>query len=374
MNMSAEYRLPKYIYDKYIRMIITDGSLEWRYDKYVFRCPICHDSKKNRSKKRGALIVYDDGAIMTCKNCGYSHPLWKVLKENYSSIYSEYSAEVVKIAAGKDSLDEAIKHAKEASGPQAPARPPSVILTAKKVQREPDVKVLQTMNEGRFESVDGCTNAGMKALCISYISKRKIPADIASTFMCCTTGKYDNRLIIPYINQSKYTYFVARDMTGMSPAKYMGLQGVKRPMYMPRLIDWTKTIYILEGEIDSMFIQNSISVGSVHNCSIVIRALEGYGIKDFVFIMDNDKSGYAKASQLSKSGYKTFNWCGFKGKDINECVMNGELPTQSNGTVMPDALRFRTIGNTMGDILRQSLMMQISSREQNLDGYKKAVL
>ena len=372
--MSAEYRLPKYIYDKYIRMIITDGSLEWRYDKYIFRCPICHDSKKNRSKKRGALIIYDDGAIMTCKNCGYSHPLWKVLKENYSSVYSEYSSEVVKLAAGKDSLDEAIKHAKEASPAPAPTTRLIPSLPPRPIQREPDTRVAAAMTEGKFEPITECRDDAMKKLCADYVDKRRIPSDVASTFMCCTNGKYNNRLIIPYINQGRYTYFVARDMKGVSPAKYMGLQGVKRPMYIPRPIDWTKTIYILEGEIDSMFIQNSISVGSVHNCSVVIRALEKYGIKDFIFVMDNDKSGYAKASQLSQSGYKTFNWCGFKGKDINECVMNGELPVQPTGVVVVNSLKLRTLGNTMGDILRQSLMMKISSREQDLDGYKKVVL
>ena len=49
-------------------------------DLYNFRCPICGDSKKNKSKTRGYLYAIKANVNFKCHNCGASMSLNNFLK------------------------------------------------------------------------------------------------------------------------------------------------------------------------------------------------------------------------------------------------------------------------------------------------------
>ena len=58
-----------------------------------FSCPICGDSKKDKSKARGYIYRKDTSLFYKCHNCGYGSSLGNLIKEVDSRMYSEYSIE-----------------------------------------------------------------------------------------------------------------------------------------------------------------------------------------------------------------------------------------------------------------------------------------
>ncbi len=61
--------------------------------KINFRCPICGDSKKSRSKARGWLLEKDNSLFYYCHNCGASHSFSNFLKVVDPLSYNDYIAE-----------------------------------------------------------------------------------------------------------------------------------------------------------------------------------------------------------------------------------------------------------------------------------------
>ena len=65
-------------------------------DLYNFRCPICGDSKKNRSKTRGYLYAIKANVNFKCHNCGASMSLSNFLKTLDPVIHKQYAFEKFK--------------------------------------------------------------------------------------------------------------------------------------------------------------------------------------------------------------------------------------------------------------------------------------
>jgi hypothetical protein len=70
-------------------------------------------------------------------------------------------------------------------------------------------------------------------------------------------------------------------------------------------IDFTSTINMFEGYVDSLFMPNSI--GQIGINTDVSFLLNEEGI-DLRFVYDNDKSGFRKAEEMLKNGHKVFLW------------------------------------------------------------------
>ena len=89
------------------------------------------------------------------------------------------------------------------------------------------------------------------------------------------------------------------------------------------LIDFTKPINVVEGPIDSMFLQNSLATMD----SALYRVIETVGEHDYVFIFDNEP----RNKDVLKTMRKTINMgrkvvifpSSIKEKDINDMVLAG---------------------------------------------------
>jgi hypothetical protein len=82
-----------------------------------------------------------------------------------------------------------------------------------------------------------------------------------------------------------------------------------------------KTVYVLEGPLDSLFIDNAIAVGSA---ALLVPELNEY--KNFVLIPDNQPRNPEVCRGIKKmvdSGNPVVLWKEDWGKDINQMVMNG---------------------------------------------------
>ena len=59
-------------------------------DLYNFRCPICGDSKKNKTKTRGYLYTIKADVNFRCHNCGASMTFSNFLKEIDPIVHKQY--------------------------------------------------------------------------------------------------------------------------------------------------------------------------------------------------------------------------------------------------------------------------------------------
>ena len=59
-------------------------------DLYNFRCPICGDSQKNKSKTRGYLYAVKADMNFRCHNCGASMTLSNFIKKIDPALHKQY--------------------------------------------------------------------------------------------------------------------------------------------------------------------------------------------------------------------------------------------------------------------------------------------
>lgn len=127
-----------------------------------------------------------------------------------------------------------------------------------------------------------------------YLTSRKIPTE---DFLICTSGKYENRIIIPYYNSSKkLVYFNSRDL-GDNPLRYKGPDksigvGKEDVIYFPKFPEVGDTVFLCEGEFDAY---------SLHLCGLKSAACGGKFLSEkqsiilsyynLVLALDADEAG-----------------------------------------------------------------------------------
>ena len=65
-------------------------------DLYQFRCPMCGDSSKDKTKARGFVYRKDNDYFYMCHNCGISTNFYNLLKQVDPTLLKEYSVEQYK--------------------------------------------------------------------------------------------------------------------------------------------------------------------------------------------------------------------------------------------------------------------------------------
>ena len=65
-------------------------------DLYNFRCPICGDSKKSKSKTRGYFYAINSNVNFRCHNCGASMSFNNFLKQIDPTLQKQYAMEKFK--------------------------------------------------------------------------------------------------------------------------------------------------------------------------------------------------------------------------------------------------------------------------------------
>ena len=80
------------------------GLLSTRLEKFKkvkpslfnFRCPICGDSQRNKTKTRGYLYSIKNNTNFKCHNCGASMSFNNFLKQQDSALHKQYTLEKFK--------------------------------------------------------------------------------------------------------------------------------------------------------------------------------------------------------------------------------------------------------------------------------------
>ena len=276
-------------------------------DLYNFRCPICGDSKKNKSKTRGYLYAVKANTNFKCHNCGASMSLNNFLKQVDPAVHKQYVMEKFKEGhTGRSFVItepvfkfEAPKFKQKIDLPKASENPRSAgYLTARQLDGD------------KF-----------------YYAKhfKKFANKLKHTF---DDTKYDeDRIIIPLYYNKNLVGFQGRSIDP-SPVKYITvmLDDDAPKIYGLDTIRRDAPVYVTEGPFDSTFIRNAIAMCGAD------ADLTNWGIDNPVWVYDNEPRNREITNRISKtidSGQSVVIWPdSIDDKDINDMVMSG-LDVQS---------------------------------------------
>ena len=276
-------------------------------DLYNFRCPICGDSKKNKSKMRGYLYAMKADVNFKCHNCGSSMTFSSFIKHLDPVIHKQYVFERFKQGTtGRATVVEEPKFHFETPKFKTKIRLP-------KASENP--------------SSDGYLTARRLDPTQFYYAERfkKFVNTLKQTF---EDTKYDEeRIIIPLYYEKNLIGLQGRSL-GPSKVKYITvmLNDDAPKIYGLDNIRKDAPVYITEGPFDSTFIRNSIAMcGADAN-------VDRWGISNPVWIYDNEPRNSEIVSRIGRTidnGDSIVIWPNsIDDKDINDMVMSG-LDVQS---------------------------------------------
>ena len=312
--------------EKYLRQAVStiQGSVMKDGDFY-FRCPVCGDSQKNRSMKRGHVKFRNDGMesfwYYKCFNGDCSaNTSWSAenfLKNQFPMIYKIYVRDLVRNKTSGNDVEE-IKRLNKVIQKQ----------NEEKLKAQEKKKLSEEHNDTKFfvpinsDKHPLCSKA--REMCLS----RKIPKSRSDRFFVATDGKYKNRLVLPfYDNKNQIYYYQCRDLVG-NPVKYLNRTTNKdNAIYNIHNLDESKPVCVLEGPIDSMFIENSIATMGVGITDVMEKKLDS--LKCY-YLLDNDEAGSILAKKLLRKGNYVFLWRNFLKfyrlpntiKDVNDVYLH----------------------------------------------------
>ena len=271
-------------------------------DLYNFRCPICGDSQKNKSKTRGYLYAIKANVNYKCHNCGASMSLNNFIKQIDPVIAKQYAFEKFKDGhTGRNFVTEE----------------PTFNFEAPKFKKKLDLPKASTVPIAKL-----------------YLEKRKLnPTKFyyADKFKAWTNSlketfedvNYDEpRIIIPLYYKDDLVGFQGRSL-GPNKVKYITvmINDNAPKIYGLDEIKKESPVYITEGPFDSSFIKNSIAMcgadADVHK----------WGVSNPVWIYDNEPRNNEIVKRISNTiskGDKVVIWpSNINEKDINDMVLSG---------------------------------------------------
>ena len=269
---------------------------------YNFRCPLCGDSQKQKSKARGYFYGVKADVNFKCHNCGASMTFSSFLKELDSTMHRQYVLEKFKDGhTGKASVVEEPKF--EFKKPVFKKK-----LDLPKASEVPDAKEYldrRKLDPKKFYYTDKFRE---------WTNTQKQTFD---------SVEYDEpRIIIPLFYKNTLIGFQGRSL-GPSKVKYITimLDDNAPKIYGLDEIKTSKPIYITEGPFDSTFIKNSVAM-----CGSDVD-IGSFDWSDYIYVYDNEPRNREIVNRISNTisrGDKVVIWpSNILEKDINDMVLCG---------------------------------------------------
>ena len=276
-------------------------------DLYNFRCPICGDSKKHKSKMRGYLYAMKADVNFKCHNCGASMTFSSFIKHLDPVIHKQYVFERFKQGT---------------TGRATVVEEPKFHFEVPKFKTK-----IKLPKASENPSADGYLTARKLDSTQFYYAEqfKKFVNTLKPTF---EDTKYDEeRIIIPLYYEKNLIGLQGRSL-GPSKVKYITvmLNDDAPKIYGLDNIRKDAPVYITEGPFDSTFIRNSIAMcGADAN-------VDRWGISNPVWIYDNEPRNSEIVGRIGRTidnGDSVVIWPeSIDDKDINDMVMSG-LDVQS---------------------------------------------
>jgi DNA primase len=281
-------------------------------DLYNFRCPLCGDSQKNKTKSRGYVYRKKNDYFYMCHNCGISTTFFNFLKQVDSNLVKEYQLERYK--NGETGNNNYPKPSFDEFKTEQP-------IFKEKIQ----LPTIASLEEDHFAR--------------TYVQRRKIPVELQNSLYYADDFKQfvgsfgiekdihdgDKRLVIPFYDKEKNLVAFQGRALGESKIRYITIKlhdDVKKVYGVDR-VDAEKKIYVFEGPIDSMFIENSVATADSHLEAIT----DVFDKSNVVLVFDNEPRNKEILKQIERAIDNHFNvviWPEMiEEKDVNEMILNG---------------------------------------------------
>jgi transcription elongation factor Elf1 len=280
-----------------------------------FRCPLCGDSQKSRTKARGWLLEKDNNFVYYCHNCGASHSF-------------SYFLKLVDPMAFKDYVSEKFmnKHKK----PEEKSTLEKTTFEAPKFDNKAAIKSIKKVSQ-----LDHHHYAKI------YINERLIPS--AQHYRMYFTpkfktwvnsiypGKFESvekdepRLVVPFFDKDKKMFGVSgRSFKPDSNLRYITIMFEDQPkIFGLDTVNFANPYYVVEGQFDSMFLKNAVAMAGAEGNTTALQEVA----ENAVFVFDAEPRNKEICNRMEKiidKGYKIVIWpSDVPGKDINEMVLNG---------------------------------------------------
>ena len=271
-------------------------------DLYNFRCPICGDSQKNKSKTRGYLYAVKADMNFRCHNCGASMTLSNFIKKIDPTLHKQY-------------VFERFKDGKTGRGT---------------VVEEPKFN----FEAPKFKPKLDLPKASENDIARRYLEKRKLDPNkfyYTDKFKAWSNSHkktfddltYDEpRIIIPLFYQNTLVGFQGRSL-GPSKVKYITvmINDDAPKIYGLDTIRKSSPVFVTEGPIDSTFLRNSIAMCGADG------DVRKWGVSTPVWVYDNEPRSKEITSRISSTiskGDSVVIWpSNIHEKDINDMVLAG---------------------------------------------------
>ena len=271
-------------------------------DLYNFRCPICGDSQKNKSKTRGYLYSVKADVNFRCHNCGASMTLSNFLKTIDPVIHKQYVFERFKDGhTGRGTVVEDPKFnfetpifKKTIDLPRA-----SEIPIAKKYLEKRKLDATKFYFAEKFQQ---------------WVNSHKQTFD--------TIHRDESRIIIPLYYKKDLVGVQGRSL-GPNSVKYITtiFYDEAPKIYGLDDIRTRDSVYITEGPFDSTFLRNSIAMCGADG------DVGKWGVSTPVWVYDNEPRNKEITTRISNTIDRGDSVVIFpnnvKEKDINDMVLAG---------------------------------------------------
>ena len=288
-------------------------------DLYNCRCPLCGDSQRNKRKARGYFYRGKNDLYYKCHKCGASHHFGTFLKNFDANLYSQYVVERYADGAHNKTSHKTVESVLKFEEP--------------KFAKKPEPKLLDSIMD-RLDTLPDDHEV------IQYVTDRKIPRSAFDRLyfipnvkdVVQLNAKYKDsiittepRLAIPFLDGAGKLLVVSlRGIRGES-LRYINFKVDEDAPSIFGLdkVDPTKQVLVVEGPLDSLFLDNCIACAGTSFGKIDQLPIPKENI---TIIFDNQPKNRDVGKLMNKyidMGYKMVIWPDVPGKDINEMIENG---------------------------------------------------
>ena len=269
-------------------------------DLYNFRCPICGDSKKNKTKTRGYLYTIKADVNFRCHNCGASMTFSNFLKEIDPVVHKQYVFERFKQGS---------------TGRGTVVEEPVFKFEAPTFKSSIDLPLASTVDVSRIylekRKLDP-TKFYYAERFVEYVNSHKQSLDV----------KEHPRIIIPLYYEKNLVGVQGRTLNSNSvkyittifydeAPKIYGLDNIRRDA----------PVFVTEGPFDSTFLLNSIAMCGADS------DVRKWGVSNPVWVYDNEPRSKEITERISNAitrGDSVVIWpTGIEEKDINDMILAG---------------------------------------------------
>ena len=302
-----------YIDKKYMALLAPKLDLCKHKSEFLwnFRCPLCGDSKKKKTKARGYVYRQRSNLFFSCHNCEQSLSIGSLIKKIDVPLFHQYQLEKYKKEAHSNVSAPIFKFSKPEFKKGFPFELPSI-------QSLP------------------ITHSAKK-----YVLKRKIPnkyfsdlyyADDFCKFVnedmgiCKKMKLNEPRIIIPFYDEHGMLLGIQGRALLNYDLKYITikLDDSNIKVFGLNTVSFDKKVYVTEGPFDSMFLPNALATmdASLYN----IFAILGKNF-DHVLVFDNEPRNLEITKRIGKAISVGKNICiwpqNIEQKDVNDMVLTG---------------------------------------------------